>query len=67
MIETFIFLLLTSRFIIYEKGIEDQVDIVKPSVIGGLKSEEYLALNCHGKVNVLKINRSLMSSASPGY
>lgn len=51
---------MTSRFIIYEKGIEDQIDIVRPSVIGGLKSEEYLALNCHGKVNVLKITRASM-------
>lgn len=40
------------RFIIYEKGIEDQVDIVTPAVIGGIKSREYLKLNCHGKVNI---------------
>lgn len=39
------------RFVIYEKGIEDAVDIDSPMSIGGMKSEEYLKLNCHGKVS----------------
>lgn len=39
------------RFIIYEKGIEDQVDIASPMDVGGLKSEEYLKMNPHGKVS----------------
>ncbi|CAM9378584.1 unnamed protein product [Scytosiphon promiscuus] len=38
------------RFVIYEKGIEDQVDIVSPMDVGGLKSEEYLKMNPHGKM-----------------
>ncbi|CAM9663463.1 unnamed protein product, partial [Ectocarpus sp. 12 AP-2014] len=38
------------RFIIYEKGIEDKVDIAAPMDVGGLKSEEYLKMNPHGKV-----------------
>lgn len=42
-----------NRFVVYEKGIEDEVDIVAPSTIGGLKSDEYLKLNCHGKVGML--------------
>ncbi|CAM9425265.1 unnamed protein product, partial [Sphacelaria rigidula] len=41
------------RFVVYEKGIEDEVDIVAPSTIGGLKSDEYLKLNCHGKMPLL--------------
>lgn len=39
------------RFVIYEKGIEDQVDILSPMEVGGLKSEEYLKMNPHGKVS----------------
>lgn len=41
-----------NRFVVYEKGIEDEVDIVAPSTLGGLKSDEYLKLNCHGKVGM---------------
>eukprot|EP00752_Nemacystus_decipiens_P005365 g4866.t1 len=41
------------RFVIYEKGIEDVVDIVSPMEIGGLKSPEYLEMNPHGKMPCL--------------
>ncbi|CAM9789201.1 unnamed protein product, partial [Ectocarpus sp. 13 AM-2016] len=41
------------RFIIYEKGIEDKVDIAPPMDVGGLKSEEYLKMNPHGKMPCL--------------
>ncbi|CAM9285717.1 unnamed protein product [Discosporangium mesarthrocarpum] len=41
------------RFIIYEKGLENDIDIVSPMDIGGLKSEQYLALNPHGKMPML--------------
>ena len=38
------------RFVIYEKGIEDQIEIVSPAEVGGLKSEQFLKMNPHGKV-----------------
>ncbi|KAG5174946.1 glutathione s-transferase [Tribonema minus] len=38
------------RYIIYEKGLEQEVDIVPPSEFGGLKSEEYLKINPQGKM-----------------
>lgn len=38
------------RFVIYEKGIEGDVDILSPMEVGGLKSPEYLQMNPHGKV-----------------
>jgi len=41
------------RIIIYKKGIEDQVSIVSPMDIGGLKSPEYLKLNPQGKMPLL--------------
>lgn len=44
-------LTLQGRFVIYEKGLEDEVDIVSPMDLGGLKSEEYLRINPHGKVS----------------
>lgn len=40
----------TRRFVIYEKGIEEDVDIVSPMEVGGIKSPEYLQMNPHGKV-----------------
>lgn len=43
---------LGARFVVYEKGIEGDVDIAAPSELGGLKSEEFLRLNPHGKVGV---------------
>ncbi|CAN0448534.1 unnamed protein product, partial [Hapterophycus canaliculatus] len=41
------------RFVIYEKGIEDKVDIGSPADVGGLKSEEYFKMNPHGKVGYM--------------
>ena len=40
----------TRRFVIYEKGIEDEIEIVSPMEAGGLKSEQFLKMNPHGKV-----------------
>lgn len=41
------------RLVLYWKGLEDKVDVVSPSELGGLKSEEYLALNPQGKMPLL--------------
>lgn len=41
------------RMIIYAKKIEDQVKILQPAAIGGLKSPEYLSLNAQGKMPLL--------------
>ncbi|CAN0384326.1 unnamed protein product [Laminaria digitata] len=41
------------RFVIYEKGIEDEIEIVSPMDIGGLKSEQFLKMNPHGKMPVM--------------
>ena len=38
------------RMIIYKKKIEDRISFVNPSVLGGLKSAEYLKLNPQGKM-----------------
>ena len=40
----------TRRFVIYEKDIEDEIEIVSPMEAGGLKSEQFLKMNPHGKV-----------------
>lgn len=48
------------RFIIYEKGIEDKIDIVSPGEIGGMKSEEFLKMNPHGKVQNARDRRVLI-------
>eukprot|EP00904_Undaria_pinnatifida_P010323 jgi/Undpi1/6420/HiC_scaffold_20.g08901.m1 len=39
-----------SWFVIYEKGVEDEVEIVSPVEAGGLKSAEFLKMNPHGKI-----------------
>ena len=41
------------RLIMYWKRLEDAVEIRDPGTIGGLKSEEYLALNPQGKMPLL--------------
>jgi glutathione S-transferase len=41
------------RIIIYHKDLEDDIRITSPSELGGLKSEEYLKRNPHGKVPLL--------------
>eukprot|EP00213_Chloropicon_mariensis_P004578 CAMPEP_0197469660 /NCGR_PEP_ID=MMETSP1309-20131121/119_1 /TAXON_ID=464262 /ORGANISM="Genus nov. species nov., Strain RCC998" /LENGTH=245 /DNA_ID=CAMNT_0043005869 /DNA_START=183 /DNA_END=917 /DNA_ORIENTATION=- len=38
------------RIAIYAKGLEDKIDIVSPSELGGIKSEEYMKLNPYGKM-----------------
>ena len=42
-----------NRLIIYWKGLEDKFDIKSPAELGGLKSDEYLALNPQGKMPLL--------------
>eukprot|EP00242_Pyramimonas_sp_CCMP2087_P014111 CAMPEP_0198211934 /NCGR_PEP_ID=MMETSP1445-20131203/25428_1 /TAXON_ID=36898 /ORGANISM="Pyramimonas sp., Strain CCMP2087" /LENGTH=312 /DNA_ID=CAMNT_0043886295 /DNA_START=55 /DNA_END=990 /DNA_ORIENTATION=+ len=44
------------RLVIYWKGLENNVTITSPAVIGGLKSDEYLALNPQGKMPVLVLD-----------
>jgi glutathione S-transferase len=41
------------RHIIYEKGLENEFDIVSPSQLGGLGSEQYVALNPQNKMPLL--------------
>ena len=41
------------RMIVYSKGLDDQVQLVNPSELGGLKSTEFLELNMQGKMPVL--------------
>jgi len=41
------------RLLLYKKGLEDVFDIQSPATIGGLKSQEYLALNAQGKMPLL--------------
>jgi glutathione S-transferase len=41
------------RIIIYHKHLEDDIKILSPSELGGLKSEEYLKLNPQGKMPLL--------------
>ena len=41
------------RFLLYKCGLESEVDIISPMKIGGLRSEEYLALNPQGKMPLL--------------
>lgn len=33
------------RFVIYKKGLEDEIDVKSPKELGGLTSEAYKALN----------------------
>ena len=43
-----------ARMLLYYKGVEDQVEIVSPAVFkGGLRSDEYLALNPQAKMPLL--------------
>ena len=39
-----------ARIAIYAKGLESQINIVSPSELGGIKSEEYTELNPYGKM-----------------
>lgn len=39
-----------NRIAIYYKGLEDKIQIVNPSALGGIKSEEYMKLNPYGKM-----------------
>lgn len=41
------------RHIIYEKGLDNEFDIVSPSQLGGLGSEQYVALNPQNKMPLL--------------
>ncbi|CAM9507359.1 unnamed protein product [Chrysoparadoxa australica] len=41
------------RWIIYEKGLEEKVQIKSPAELGGLKSPEYLVISPQGKMPVL--------------
>lgn len=43
------------RYILYKKGV-DAVDVVSPAELGGLKSDEYLALNPQGKMPLLVVD-----------
>lgn len=45
--------ILQCRIIIYKKGLEERIDIVTPALLGGLKSEAYLALTPRGKMPLL--------------
>ena len=38
---------------IYKKGLREKVDVVSPKVYGGMKSDEYLALNPQGLIPML--------------
>ena len=38
------------RLLLYKKGLEQQVDVVSPGAIGGLRSDEYRALNPQSKM-----------------
>ncbi|KXZ55975.1 hypothetical protein GPECTOR_2g1527 [Gonium pectorale] len=42
-----------NRYIIRKKGLTEEIDIVSPQTIGGLKSPQYLALNPQGKMPLL--------------
>ena len=42
-----------NRLIVYWKDLEDQFIITNPSEVGGIKSEEYLAMNPQGKMPLL--------------
>lgn len=42
-----------NRLIIYWKNLEDEFAITNPSEVGGIKSEEYLAMNPQGKMPLL--------------
>lgn len=42
-----------NRWVIYKKGLEGEIDTVAPQKLGGLKSEQYLALNPQGKMPLL--------------
>ncbi len=44
---------LQCRFVLYKKGLKDKVDIVSPKVYGGMKSDEYVALNPQGLIPML--------------
>ena len=44
---------LQCRFVIYKKGLKEKVDVVSPKVYGGMKSDEYMALNPQGLVPML--------------
>ena len=41
------------RYCIYKYGLEDQADIRSPAELGGVKSEEYMALHPAGKMPLL--------------
>ena len=41
------------RIILYKKGLEDKVEVVSPTEIGGLRSDEYLKLNPQAKMPLL--------------
>lgn len=41
------------RHIIYHKGLENEFDIVSPAAVGGLGSEQYMALNPQNKMPLL--------------
>ena len=41
------------RFVIYKKDLESRIDITSPKELGGLRSEQYLALNPEGKMPIL--------------
>jgi len=41
------------RLLLYKKGLESAVNIVSPQELGGLRSEEFLALNPQGKMPLL--------------
>ena len=38
------------RIAIYAKGLEDRIEVKAPTALGGLKSDDYLALNPFGKM-----------------
>lgn len=48
-----------NRLIIYWKGLEDIIDIRSPMDLGGLKTDEYLALNPQGKMPLLVLPEGL--------
>ena len=41
------------RLLLYKRGLENKVDITSPMDLGGLKSDQFLALNPQGKMPLL--------------
>lgn len=53
------------RFLVYRKQLEQNVKIEAPSQLGGLKSDQYLAINPLGKMPALIVHAPQHDDASP--